>query len=107
MKTKAIHRQGDVLLIRICHKIAEDAKSVPRDAGRLVLAYGEVTGHAHAIEDALAELFEEKDGRLYLRVDGPVDLQHEEHAAQRLTPGVYEVRHQREYSPEAIRRVAD
>jgi uncharacterized protein (DUF885 family) len=28
---------------------------VPEDKGRIVLAYGEVTGHAHAIEDHRAE----------------------------------------------------
>lgn len=46
-------RQGDVFL-----ELIEDASSVEvgkrlaRDKGRVVLAYGEVTGHAHAIEEA-------------------------------------------------------
>ena len=42
------YRQGDVLLIPT-DAIPEKAKRVTRDAGRIVLAYGEVTGHAHAI----------------------------------------------------------
>jgi phytoene dehydrogenase-like protein len=78
-----------------------------RDHGRVVLAYGEVTGHAHAIEDALAELFEEAGGRLYLRADADVALQHEEHATITVPRGVYEVVHQVEYTPQEIRRVAD
>jgi hypothetical protein len=37
------------------------------------------------IDDALAELFEEKDGRLYLKIGGEgADLVHEEHATIRL-----------------------
>ena len=42
------YRQGDVLVIRV-DDVPSSAVSVPRDAGRLVLAYGEVTGHAHAV----------------------------------------------------------
>jgi hypothetical protein len=101
------YRQGDVLLIRAAHRRTSEAKPVDRDRGRLVLAYGEATGHAHAIDATLAELFEEKDGRLYLRLDEPAALTHEEHAPIDLEPGLYRVIHQREYSPEAIRRVSD
>ena len=105
-----MYRQGDVLIIPTRHRLARSAKLVARDGrGRIVLAYGEVTGHAHALDDALSELFEEQGGRLYLRVaaDAPAALRHEEHAALTLPPGLYEIRHQREYSPEAVRRVSD
>ena len=54
--------------------------------------------------------FEERDGRLSLRIEAgsePVRLVHEQHAAIVLGPGVYEVVRQREYTPEAIRRVVD
>jgi hypothetical protein len=103
-----LYRQGDVLLKKI-QKSLTDAKPVARDRGRIVLAYGEVTGHAHAIDDSLAELFEEKDGQIYLRVDAGagVELRHEEHATITLPPGVYRVTRQREYAPDAIRNVAD
>ncbi len=100
-------RQGDVLLIPTPHRRSRTAKPVARDAGRIVLAYGEVTGHAHAIGDALAELFEERDGRLYLRATSVVTLRHEEHDAITIPRGTYRVVRQREYSPEAIRQVAD
>jgi len=105
-----ILRQGDVLLVKTSKRaLSATATMRPRDHGRVVLAYGEVTGHAHAIDSALAELFDERDGRLYLRIDvgAPVALVHEEHAAIALDPGIYRVMHQTEYTPAELRRVAD
>lgn len=101
-------RQGDVMLVRTRKKLSAEAKPAARVEGRIVLAYGEVTGHAHAIDDALAELFEEKNGALYLKVgpDGAM-LRHEEHGAIAIEPGTYRVIRQREYFPEAIRPVTD
>lgn len=102
-----MYRQGDVLIERIA---ALPATVTPKalDRGRAVLAYGEVTGHAHALDGALAALFEDRDGTLYLRVTGPgAGVEHEEHARIDLAPGDYRITHQREYTPEAIRRVAD
>ena len=46
-------RQGDVLALGV-EAIPEDAKPVTRDRGRVILAYGEVTGHAHAIAARLS-----------------------------------------------------
>jgi len=43
------YRQGDVLLIRV-DALPTGLREIPRDRGRVVLAYGETTGHAHAIE---------------------------------------------------------
>jgi hypothetical protein len=48
MKTSQQYRQGDVLIERIA-KMPTSTTPVARDAGRVILAYGEVTGHAHAI----------------------------------------------------------
>lgn len=99
-------RQGDVFIEQLA---ALPAALTPKaaDQGRLVLGYGEVTGHAHAIDATLGTLFEDRDGTLYLRLDATAALTHEEHAPLTLPPGAYRVTHQREYSPEAIRRVAD
>ena len=100
----AIYRQGDVLIRRIQSLPKQAAQ--PRLTG--ILAYGEATGHAHKVEDlAHAEVLEIGNG-LYLRVgeDG-VRVVHEEHGAITLPPGNYEVEVQREYTPEAIRNVAD
>lgn len=94
-----IARQGDVILLA-AGSIPGDAKPVERDANRVVLAYGEVTGHAHAILDADAELVEVKrTNERFLRVlaEAGVTLSHEEHSAIVLPPGNYEVRIQREY----------
>lgn len=103
-----IYRQGDVLL-KTTRKSLAGAKLVARDHGRIVLAYGEATGHCHAIDDVMAELFEEKDGQMYLRVEpgAGVELRHEEHATITLPSGTYLVVRQVEYSPAEIRRVAD
>ncbi len=101
-------RQGDVLLVKVRRQSLTEAKPMPRDRGRIVLAYGEVTGHAHAIDAALAELFEEKDGQLYLKISGTdAELRHEEHGAIAIPPGTYRVVRQVEYTPQEIRRVAD
>jgi hypothetical protein len=44
-------RQGDVGLQQI-NTLPAGLKEVPLDKGRVILAYGEVTGHAHAIDPA-------------------------------------------------------
>ena len=52
MKTKH-YRQGDVLIMRV-PKIHKN-KPMEREGGKVILAHGEVTGHAHAISDTHAE----------------------------------------------------
>lgn len=102
-------RQGDVLIrkIKSLPKAANDI--TPKD--RIVLAYGEVTGHAHAIAAGEAREFSMVDAanatRRFLSVVKEATVRHEEHAAIPLPPGFYEIVQQREYSPDAIRNVAD
>lgn len=101
-------RQGDVF-VESCEKPAErDLKPVDLDKGRVILAYGEVTGHAHAISGRHAKLFDVRGwvDRL-LVVTKATALMHEEHSRIKLPPGTYRVKRQREYSPEEIRNVAD
>ena len=103
------YRQGDVLLVAV-PAIPEDARLVPRDQGRIVLALGEATGHAHAIADPQAALMETALQERFLHVlrEGGVLLRHEEHHPILLPQGAYQVRRQREYSPGAVwRMVAD
>lgn len=104
-----IYRQGDVL-IRQVTKIPNGAKA-KKNKGRIVLAYGEVTGHAHAIAEPQAKEYtmEQAEGvvRRFLDVASGADVKHEEHATIQLPPGFYEIIQQREYTPEAIRNVAD
>ncbi len=103
-------RQGDVLVRRI-KALPKNIKPAAPENGRLVLAHGEATGHHHsfALSDRVA-LFREdgSGGGLFLSITGaPAALEHQEHTALVLAPGNYEVVRQREYSPEAIRRVED
>jgi hypothetical protein len=109
-------RQGDVLLIRV-GEIPDGATPVPRDGDAVVLAYGEVTGHRHAVLERHAELVElpgaEVERRFLRIVDEEARLVHEEHDPITLTPGCYRVVRQREYDPlqdpdsPALRYVAD
>ena len=117
MTTKFQARQGDVYIERIDDE-APTGDAVARDRGRVVLAYGEATGHAHAIHEDDASLFEDRgpDGDAawsrvsrILRVSGKagVELRHEEHATVHLPPGTYRVTRQREWTGEDERAVAD
>ena len=102
-------RQGDVLTIRV-KSIPSDAKLVERDArGLVVLAYGELTTHSHAIADKGATLKTTDAGRMYLEITGTelAELKHEEHKTILHEIGKYRVVRQTEYSPQALRNVAD
>lgn len=113
-------RQGDILLIPTSEAIPAGLRRVERESGRVVLAYGETTGHAHAILDPEVELFrpdpdtitgtetaDAADAWLKVRRAGGTTLVHEEHGALPLAVLTHRVRQQREYFPDAIRQVAD
>lgn len=107
-------RQGDVLVRPTKNTPSAQATRIT-DQGRVILAYGEVTGHCHEVAPVVdnadpvpaMELFEEPDGSRILVVRRDALLQHDEHGRIPLVPGHYDVIRQREYSPEAIRNVAD
>ena len=106
-------RQGDVIYVPI-ERIPDVAlEIVERDArGRIVLAEGETTGHAHAILDPAATLFRQADldemADRYLRVEAEaVSLVHEEHGDHQLPRGDYVVRIKRQYTPARVVRVYD
>jgi len=113
MKTKqVIFRQGDVLLTLVAALPAGAKDVTPED--RIVLAHGEVTGHAHAIYEPLTKDSPKGKARMwdagaerFLQIVEATSLKHEEHAAVPLPPGLYKVTQQREYSPEEIRNVTD
>lgn len=111
------------------HAEAKDA----RHEGRIILAFGEVTGHCHEVlaldadvsDLPAAEFFEEPDGRRVLLVLRPCALRHQEHAPLPLDPahmiqarqgdvllnpigpGAWQVIRQVEYTPTAVVTVAD
>lgn len=63
------YRQGDVMIERI-EKLPTDFKAIPLDGGRIVLAHGEVTGHAHAFSPEHAEKFVAPEGDEFFKVTG-------------------------------------
>lgn len=92
-------RQGDVLLQAVS-EVPDGLKPVPLDKGRVILAYGEVTGHAHAVVgdvELLAADLEDLETR-FLRVEAEAQIVHEEHSTVVLPPGDYRVLGQREYT---------
>lgn len=106
-------RQGDVLLIPSTKRPSRRATSVS-DRGRIILAYGEQTGHAHEVIGVdntdpvpAMELFEEPDGTRLLVIQRPAEVRHEEHGRISLQAGGYDVRRQSEYDPIVIRQVTD
>ncbi|MFJ3922054.1 hypothetical protein [Streptomyces sp. NPDC090022] len=108
-----MYRQGDVLIVPVaegavpCHAV--DAPGEGRDArGRLVLALGEVTGHAHAVAEP-GRLVREGGpfGPMLMHLPRGGRVVHEEHAAIPLPPGWFRVVRQREYVPGSVRVVAD
>jgi len=104
---KGQYRQGDVFLMRV-ETLPEGAEkeAAAGEGTNVVLAWGEVTGHSHAIPGEYAIAYQFKGERLIEAKPGAV-LRHEEHAPIELDPGFYKVVIQREYTPKEIRRVID
>lgn len=105
MKPPTMYRQGDVLLVKV-NQMRNARDVTPKD--RIVLAYGEVTGHAHAVypqvitkdkPPALPAKLWDAGAERYLQVIERTALKHEEHDAITLAPGLYRVIRQREFDP--------
>lgn len=103
-------RQGDVMLIKL------DAlpgglvkKEKDKERKRVTLAFGEKTGHAHAIyEPEKVEAYGHPENGpeelpQYLEVKEATMLKHDEHHAMPLEPGAYEVIIQEEWDEIALR----
>ncbi|WNO71089.1 hypothetical protein [Streptomyces sp. AM8-1-1] len=108
-----MYRQGDVLIVPVAEEaVPSHIAGTPGEArdgrGRLVLALGEVTGHAHAVTGP-GRLVREPGpfGPMVLQLPEGGRVVHEEHAAITLPKGWYRVVRQREYLPGAVRSVAD
>src|SRR5262245_41873292 len=103
---RKLYAHGDIVL-----ELVEDAspiKPLPADADHVVvLARGELTGHAHAFYRGGVTLFRDEalarelPPGLYIghvKISGEsADLRHEEHATVTLPVGTYRVRRQREW----------
>jgi len=100
-------RHGDVLLESTDAEPQNDKK-----LDHLVLAEGEITGHAHRINggnaSSTALLYDHDDDQRLLEVKSEsVQLTHEEHNTVTVPQGTWIVRIQREYQPEGWRYVQD
>lgn len=96
-------RHGDVIIQQI-ERLPENLEPLPH----LILAHGELTGHAHRVTPAVGARLLRSPDSLFLEIsaDGKQAV-HEEHASIPLPQGFYRVWRQREYSPEEIRIVRD
>jgi hypothetical protein len=106
--------QGDVLFTRIPELPKGAAfKEAKREGGLLVVAHSE-TGHHHGFYEPSAKLFEVPNDPFtcYLQLGGDCQLTHlrphDTHEAILFGGGgFFEVRRQREYTPEGYRMVMD
>lgn len=108
--------QGDLLIRRI-ESIPGNAKPVASEKGQFVVAHSE-TGHNHVIEAMPnVALYTTDDPMVsYLQVIEATEktetlIKHlrsfDTHKTISIPPGNYEIRRQREYTPEGWRRVED
>lgn len=108
--------QGDVIFIRRDTLPAGLKEDRPVD-GKIVVTHSG-TGHDHVMvldrkEDAPAVRMYSGDDPLkaWIEVNRPTALEHlrghDTHEPIMFDPGIYEVRRQREYTPEGFRRVED
>lgn len=109
MTTLEILRQGDVILVPVA-SIPKDAQDVTPEKGRVVLQFGEATGHAHAFYDGGVRLYQgtAANAPRYLHVVKTTALlRHDEHTTVKVPPGKYMLPGQSEYTPSELRRVTD
>jgi hypothetical protein len=99
MAASCMVRQGDILLMPVS-ALPSNAQPVSADSnGRIVLAHGEATGHAHAFMARSVSMLRAPDETVFLHVTKAAWLRHEEHAPIWVRPGRYRVVRQREYNP--------
>lgn len=119
------HPQGDVNRFPVtdgspaAFKVPDEHMAVPGQ--RMILAYGEVTGHVHEVKGDAQLVMREADKdriispedaadleRWLLVGDGGATVVHDEHTAQTIEPGIYFIPgRQREYSPAGAMFVGD
>lgn len=105
-------RQGDIFMEQL--QKPSNLKPLPNFDG--ILAYGEVTGHCHAVDKTEldhVEAFIDEQGQIWMRSTNgePIHVSHDEHGTIELPgDGMFCVSRQREYDPAAAareRQVAD
>lgn len=109
MKTvKKLGFQGDVAFLKV--DALPEGAAPEKTKGPVVVAHSE-TGHHHVVEGRLVKLFRVDAMTCYLRLDAPAEVVHQRpfdtHETLKLGKGVWQVRRQREWTPEGWRRVED
>ena len=105
------HFQGDLMIRRI-DALPAGLVAAPAKDGIHILAHSE-TGHHHVVKERAAQLLVDKTNAFiaYLKVAEPAEIEHlrlhDTHESYLLSPGLYEVRRQREHTPEGWRRAQD
>lgn len=107
--------QGDVMFRRV-DAIPASAKEVPAKNGVVVITHSE-TGHDHVmvldrLDDPAVLMFSGENPLIaWIKVNRPTALEHKRsfdtHEPIMFPAGIYEVRRQREHTPEGWRRVED
>ena len=110
MNIQGKYQQGDVVLYKVSEEDFDKARLYHRDKThhrRAALAYGEETGHCHAIymkdmlDNAEVTLCKSqtwsRDNEGLIVLNKPVQLKHEEHNTITLEPGYYLQRIVKEY----------
>ncbi len=103
--------QGDILIRRIDTMPTDVVAQEPIE-GRHIVAHSE-TGHHHTLDSTGANFYRAANDPMimYLVVDDEVDLIHnrsfDTHKTLRIPAGTFEIRRQREYTPEGWRMVED
>ena len=102
--------QGDLLIRRI-DVLPKEAKEIDPKNGKHIVAHSE-TGHHHWISKVEARFYGADDPMVcYLQVDDSAVLLHDRsfdtHEPLHIPSGTFELRRQRENTPEGWRRVED
>lgn len=113
MKTfKNTAAQGDMLIRRIT-SLPENVKAVSAEQGTYILAHSE-TMHNHIVKAAPdVEFYQHANDNFiaYLVVNNEACVEHmrsfDTHETIKFGPGIYEIRRQREYTPEGFRKAQD
>jgi len=111
MKTvTGICAQGDMLIIPV-KKIPKGLKKAEIVNGEYILAHSE-TGHHHVIDAPKADVFVTDDEfKAFMEVITPAEIKHKRsfdtHESLELPKGKYEIRRQREHTPEGFRKAQD
>ncbi len=95
-----MYRQGDILLISVPHLPTGCRKTRSK-----IILLGELTGHSHRITKGT--VYHYGSDQIYVQIDAPASIIHDEHAPIELPVGLYRVVHQREYIRNQPREVMD